>query len=81
MDISWITEAVVNLIKQAFDFVSSLPQKLGLPADLTELYIWAIILLGIYAIAEGAKKVFMVLGLIALLLAVIRTFIYLWVGH
>jgi len=81
MDLTSVTQIIVDLIHQAFTWIGQLPQKLGLPPDLTELYIYAALLLGLYALAEGAKKVLLVLGVIALIFAIIRTVLYLLWGH
>jgi len=76
MDLTSITQIIVDLIHQAFSWIQSLPTKLGLPTDLTELYIYAAILLGIYSLAEGARKVLLILGGLALIFAIIRTVLY-----
>jgi len=76
MDLTSITQIIVDLIHQGFSWIQQLPSKLGLPPDLTELYIYAAVLLGLYALAEGARKVLLVLGGIALIFAIIRTVLF-----
>jgi hypothetical protein len=72
-----VVQLILSLIQTAMNAVNEIPKMLNLPADLTQLYLFACLFLGLYALAEGAKKVLLVVGLLFTILAVIKTILYL----
>lgn len=82
--ITRITDAFVaffEIIKKAKDWlITTLSQTLHLPPGALELLVYSIILFGLYATADSFKKLFKILGFIALGLFILKIALWLIQG-